>query len=51
MSRVKRKASHTVFNLRVHIVWITKYCYKVLNGAIGVRIRELIRQYCCENDI
>ena len=49
MSRLKRKASHTVFNMRVHLVWITKYRYKVLKGDIGVRIRELIRQYCCEN--
>ena len=37
--------------MRVHLVWITKYRYKVLKGDIGVRIRELIRQYCCENDI
>jgi len=51
MSRVKRKASHTVFNMRVHLVWITKYRYKVLKGPISIRIRELMRQYCCENDI
>ena len=51
MSRVKRKASHTVYDMRVHLVWITKYRYKVLKGSIGIRIRELIRQYCCENDI
>ena len=51
MSRVKRKPSHTVYDMRVHLVWITKYRYKVLKGSIGIRIRELIRQYCCENDI
>jgi hypothetical protein len=26
--------SHTVFHHRYHIVWITKYRYKVLEGAL-----------------
>lgn len=51
MKRTKRKASHTVFDMRVHLVWITKYRYKVLNGDLGYRVRELIKQFCCENDI
>lgn len=36
--------SHTVFYHRYHVVWITKYRYKVLKGALGLRIREIIRQ-------
>ena len=51
MSRNKRRASHTAYDLRVHLVWITKYRYKVLDKVIGNRVRELIRQYCVENDI
>ena len=51
MSRSKRRASHTVYDLRVHLVWITKYRYKVLDKEIGGRVRELVRQYCSENDI
>ena len=51
MSRNKRKGSHTVYDLRVHLVWIAKYRYKVLDKAIGNRTRELIRQYCLNNDI
>ena len=51
MSRNKRKGSHTVYDLRVYLVWITKYRYKVLDKAIGNRTRELIRQYCLNNDI
>ena len=40
--------SHTVFHHRYHIVWITKYRYKVLEGALRERIRTIIRQVCRE---
>jgi putative transposase len=41
-----RKGSHTVYDLKYHIVWITKYRKKVLRGEIGLRLRELIKQSC-----
>jgi len=28
------------------MIWVTKYRYKVLNGKIAERLRELIRQGC-----
>ncbi len=40
--------SHTVFRHRYHIVWITKYRCKVLEGAVRERIRTIIRQGCKE---
>ena len=40
--------SYTVFHHRYHIVWITKYRYKVLEGALRERIRTIIRQVCRE---
>jgi len=40
--------SHTVFQHRYHIVWITRYRYKVLEGALRERIRTIIRQVCKE---
>ena len=33
--------SHAVFHHRYHIVWITKYRYKVLEGALRERIRTI----------
>ncbi|WP_410521488.1 transposase [Candidatus Tisiphia endosymbiont of Metellina segmentata] len=36
--------SHTVFYHCFHVVWITKYRYKVLQGNLRVRIREIIAQ-------
>ncbi len=44
--RSYRKSSHTVHGLKVHLVWITKYRYKVLTRQVGDRLRELIRQSC-----
>ena len=41
-------ASHTVFHHHYHIVWITKYRYKVLEGALWGRIRTIIKQVCEE---
>jgi len=42
------KGKHTVFHHRYHIVWITKYRYKVLTGAVRARVREIARQVCEE---
>ena len=39
---------HTVFYHRFHIVWITKYRYKVLRGELRERVRIIIRQVCAE---
>ncbi|WP_223070528.1 IS200/IS605 family transposase [Paenibacillus caui] len=36
--------SHTRYDIEYHIVWTTKYRYKVLQGAVAERLRELIRQ-------
>ena len=38
------KTSHTVFHHRFHIVWITKYRYRVLQGDLRLRVREVIAQ-------
>ncbi len=41
-----KKNSHAVFDIKFHVIWVTKYRYKVLRGPIAVRTRELIRQGC-----
>jgi REP element-mobilizing transposase RayT len=41
-----KKSSHAVFDIKYHVIWTTKYRYKVLSGSIAVRTRELIRQGC-----
>ena len=49
--RPYRKSAHTVHDLKVHLVWITKYRYKVLTKEVGYRIRDILRQVCDANDI
>ncbi len=46
-----RKSSHSIYDLKYHIVWITKYRKTVLKGDVAVRAREIIRQVCKENDV
>ena len=41
-------SAHTRFYHRYHVVWATKYRYKVLQGAMRERIREIIIQTCGE---
>ncbi len=49
--RSYRKGSHTVHDLKVHLVWVTKYRYNVLTKNIGLRLREIVRQICDADDI
>lgn len=37
---------HAVYDIKYHMIWVTKYRYGVLKGRIGRRTRELIRQGC-----
>ncbi len=46
-----RKTSHTTYDCKYHIVWITKYRKKVLGGEVGKRVRELVREICKGNDV
>ena len=46
-----RTTSHTKFDNKYHLVWITKYRKKVLTGEIGIRSRDIIRQVCENFDI
>jgi putative transposase len=46
-----RKTSHSVYDLKYHIVWITKYRKPVLRGEVAKRLRELVRQSCATLDV
>jgi putative transposase len=42
---------HCVYHHRYHLVWSTKYRYKVLLGDVRLRVRDISRQVCNENDV
>lgn len=44
-----RKGSHSVYSLKYHIVFCTKYRYRVLCGEVANRCRELVRENCAAN--
>lgn len=46
-----RKTSHTTYDCKYHIVWITKYRKKVLVGLVSERVRELLRGICKEHEV
>jgi putative transposase len=46
-----RKSSHTTYDIKYHLVWITKYRKPVLTGEIAKRCRELIREICLSKDV
>jgi len=49
--RPKKHATHAVYDLKVYLVWITKYRYKVLTKDVEERVRTLVRQTCTANDM
>lgn len=42
---------HSVYSIKYHFVWVTKYRYHVLHGEIAERAREVIRQCCMAREI
>ena len=46
-----RKTSHSVYDLKFHLVWITKYRKPVLFGNVATRLRDLVREICKSMDV
>jgi putative transposase len=42
---------HSIYDIKYHLVWVTKYRYKILTKRIGERLRELLRQGCVARGI
>ena len=41
-----RTGSHSRFDIKYHFVWVTKYRKSILTGAVGNRVRDLVREVC-----
>ena len=46
-----RHGAHTVTELKYHFVWKTKSSYPVLRGEVGLRLRQLLRAVCVEQEM
>lgn len=46
-----RHGPHSAYSIHLHLVWVTKYRKPALAGAVGVRVRDLIREICGTHDV
>ena len=46
-----RHGSHTVFEIHLHLVWVTMASYGCHRGEVGVRILELVRLVCRPEEV
>lgn len=49
--KLYRKGSHTIYDLKYHLVWTTKYRKPILEGRLATRLRDLIREICLSHQI
>lgn len=46
-----RKSAHCTYDIKYHLVWVTKYRRPVITEQIAIRRRELIRIVCQSNEV
>ena len=46
-----RSGSHSKYDLKIHLVWVTKYRKPILKGEIADRIRHIVREICNANEV
>jgi putative transposase len=46
-----RRGAHTVYDLKYHLVWCTKYRRAALVGDVGLRVRDLVREICLAHEV
>lgn len=46
-----RTTSHTKYDLKAHLVWITKYRKRILKNEIVISARDMIRKICQDNEV
>ena len=46
-----RKTSHAVYDIKYHLVWITKYRKPILHWEVAMRLRDLVREICKSLDV
>ena len=44
-----KTGAHNVYNLKYHIIFCTKYRYRVITDEVAIRARDLIREICRAN--
>ena len=45
------KGAHTLYDLKVHVIWVPKYRKRSLTGQVAIRTRDILRQIALEHEI
>jgi putative transposase len=46
-----KRGSHTIWDCKYHLVWVTKYRYPILVGDVGQRAPELLGEIARSNEM
>lgn len=46
-----RKTSHSTYDIKYHIVWITKYRKQIMTGKVAENVRSILREICKQNEV
>jgi putative transposase len=46
-----RTSGHAIWDIKYHLIWITKYRYPILRGEVAERARDVIRQICQSREV
>jgi putative transposase len=46
-----KRSSHTIWDCKYHLVWVTRYRYPILVGDVGQRAREVLREIARSNEV
>ena len=46
-----KSGSHARYDIKYHIVWISKYRKPIMIGPVAERLREIIRRICMQNEV
>lgn len=44
-----KHGAHSIYDLKYHVVFCTKYRFRILTGQVSERAREIIREICRAN--
>jgi len=46
-----RTSGHAIWDIKYHLIWITKYRYPILRGKVAEPARDVIRQICQAREV
>ena len=49
--KYERRSSHTIYDHKYHLCWITKYRFQVLTAEVGNKLRDMVKQVCKEQGV